>query len=156
MGSLSLECPLCCTEKFPSFHSLKYHLLSIVDNLICSSCNERFSNVRELIDHLDMECCGNKKVQSTVKKEETDMEEAIEKTVLAKALLKKPEEETAMEETSTVEMIEADTDDEETTAELYECSTCQVQFASIEDHIREFHAGSEVVIQVSFIYEKKQ
>ncbi|XP_012252893.1 zinc finger protein 557 isoform X2 [Athalia rosae] len=56
MGSLSLVCPMCCGETFNSPQSLKYHLLSITDNLYCPSCSQRFDSVLALIQHLDR--CG--------------------------------------------------------------------------------------------------
>lgn len=149
MGSLTLECPLCCTEKFNSLHGLKYHLLSIMDNLTCSSCNEKFDSVRKLIDHLDLECCGNKEGNPVVKNEGVDNTEG--KSILAKALLKNQQGEEQMEEETisvNAEMEELE-DSEDGDEGLYECSTCQVQFESIEEHIKEFHAGTEVVIQVS-------
>lgn len=167
MGTLSLECPLCCNEKFTSFHSLKYHLLRIVDNLNCSSCSKKFTNVRELIDHLDLECCGSKEGKSGIKSEVLDdVEECLEKSILAKALLKKRtddeedmEEEEAIvsigevEEEEDVESEAEDVDKEQN--QLYECSTCEVQFTSVEEHIREFHAGTEVVLQVSDLLKTK-
>lgn len=108
--------------------------------------------MRELIEHLDRESCGSKEEQSGIKKETEDIEEVIEKSILAKALLKQPDGTAEpMEETPADEMKEQDVIDEEEDGgeELYECSTCQMQFASIEDHIREFHEGTEVVLQVS-------
>lgn len=162
MGTLSLECPLCCTEKFSTLHGLKHHLLGIIDKLACSSCNQKFESVRELIKHLDVspdrECCGSSSNgQGTpIKKEEEDVEEVIEKSILAKALLKKPEEQAEqMEETQdlteSVDEVEGQEQEVEIFDEelLYECSTCQMQFPSIEEHIRDFHEGTEVVLQVS-------
>lgn len=49
---LKLECPLCCNETFNSHDSLKYHLLSIIDNLLCPSCGQRFEKIHDLADHL--------------------------------------------------------------------------------------------------------
>lgn len=56
MGSMSLVCPMCCGETFTSSQSLKYHLLSMTDNLYCPGCSERSDSVLALIEHLDY--CG--------------------------------------------------------------------------------------------------
>lgn len=53
MGSLSLVCPMCCGESFDNSRSLKYHLLSMTDNLYCPSCSQRSDSVTALIRHLD-------------------------------------------------------------------------------------------------------
>ena len=56
MGTLNLVCPMCCGETFDNSQSLKYHLLSMTDNLYCPNCAERSDSVSALIQHLD--CCG--------------------------------------------------------------------------------------------------
>lgn len=53
MGSLNLVCPMCCGETFNNPQSLKYHLLSITDNLYCPGCSQRSDSVMALIQHLD-------------------------------------------------------------------------------------------------------
>jgi hypothetical protein len=53
MGSLNLVCPMCCGETFNNPQSLKYHLLSMTDNLYCPSCSQRSDSVTALIQHLD-------------------------------------------------------------------------------------------------------
>ncbi|XP_011255164.1 zinc finger protein 658B isoform X1 [Camponotus floridanus] len=53
MGSLNLICPMCCGETFNNSESLKYHLLSITDNLYCPGCSQRSDSVAALIQHLD-------------------------------------------------------------------------------------------------------
>ncbi|XP_032676793.1 zinc finger protein 208-like isoform X2 [Odontomachus brunneus] len=53
MGSLNLVCPMCCGETFNNPQSLKYHLLSITDNLYCPGCSQRSDSVTALIQHLD-------------------------------------------------------------------------------------------------------
>lgn len=146
MVSISVQCPLCCTEEFSSLHSLKYHLLDVMENLKCSLCNEKFHGVRDLIVHLDG--CEKKNKKNATGE---DIEESLEKSILAKALLKKPGEEPMEEESENVLVTaeEVDDSDAEDGELLYECSTCQLQFASVEEHIKEFHAGTEVVLQVS-------
>lgn len=47
---------MCCGETFTSSQSLKYHLLSMTDNLYCPGCSERSDSVLALIEHLDY--CG--------------------------------------------------------------------------------------------------
>ncbi|KAL6254897.1 hypothetical protein P5V15_014238 [Pogonomyrmex californicus] len=54
MGSLNLICPMCCGETFNNPQSLKYHLLSMTDNLYCPGCSQRSDSVSALIQHLDM------------------------------------------------------------------------------------------------------
>ncbi|CAL7933393.1 unnamed protein product [Xylocopa violacea] len=56
MGSLNLICPMCCGETFNNPQSLKYHLLSMTDNLYCPGCSQRSDSVMALIQHLDR--CG--------------------------------------------------------------------------------------------------
>ncbi|KYN45291.1 hypothetical protein ALC56_00255 [Trachymyrmex septentrionalis] len=54
MGTLNLICPMCCGETFNNTQSLKYHLLSMTDNLYCPGCSQRSDSVTALIQHLDM------------------------------------------------------------------------------------------------------
>lgn len=44
---------MCCGETFNNTQSLKYHLLSITDNLYCPGCSQRSDSVAALIQHLD-------------------------------------------------------------------------------------------------------
>ncbi|XP_034951287.1 oocyte zinc finger protein XlCOF6-like isoform X2 [Chelonus insularis] len=53
MGSSVLVCPMCCGETFNNSQSLKYHLLSMTDNLYCPSCSQRSDSIAALIQHLD-------------------------------------------------------------------------------------------------------
>ena len=64
----TLVCPLCCNEEFSSQLSLKYHLLSITDNMYCPECNTRFDSILQLANHLDGTC--GKSVSDTNKKDE--------------------------------------------------------------------------------------
>jgi hypothetical protein len=52
----TLVCPLCCDEEFSNQLSLRYHLLSITDNVYCPECSERFDSIHQLADHLDGMC----------------------------------------------------------------------------------------------------
>lgn len=50
--AVQLDCPLCCNESFTSHDALKYHLLSIVDNLLCPVCGQRYEKLHELAEHI--------------------------------------------------------------------------------------------------------
>jgi hypothetical protein len=52
----TLICPLCCEEEFSNRLSLRYHLLSITDNVFCPECTQRFDSILQLADHLDGMC----------------------------------------------------------------------------------------------------
>lgn len=52
----TLVCPLCCDEEFSNQLSLRYHLLSITDNVYCPECSQRFDSILQLADHLDGTC----------------------------------------------------------------------------------------------------
>jgi hypothetical protein len=52
----TLVCPLCCNEKFSNQLSLRYHLLSVTDNVYCPECNQRFDSILQLADHLNGMC----------------------------------------------------------------------------------------------------
>ncbi|XP_069699800.1 uncharacterized protein [Periplaneta americana] len=70
----TLVCPLCCDEEFPSQLSLRYHLLSITDNMYCPDCNNRFDSILQLADHLDG-MCGKAHIESNFEDDtsESDM-----------------------------------------------------------------------------------
>ncbi|PNF16164.1 hypothetical protein B7P43_G01101 [Cryptotermes secundus] len=52
----TLVCPLCCNEKFSNQLSLRYHLLSVTDNVYCPECSQRFDSILQLADHLNGMC----------------------------------------------------------------------------------------------------
>lgn len=83
MGTLNLVCPMCCGETFNNPQSLKYHLLSITDNLYCPGCSQRFDSVAILIQHLD------KCQQGLERKMKSDI--LIDKIRKANKELEKPE-----------------------------------------------------------------
>lgn len=161
MGSLLLECPLCCSEKFSSHHSLKYHLLSIIDNLICPACGKRFDKILDLAEHLGRECheaeANVAAPNLNIKQEEDDqdIENVLSKSILAKALLKKGAKKDAENEATNGIQINTEKDEvEEMTGEddgedLFYCSSCAIHFTSVEDHLQKYHEGHEVFIQVS-------
>lgn len=165
MGSLQLECPLCCSEKFSSHHSLKYHLLSIIDNLICPSCNFRFDKILDLAEHLGRECHEanasakppNLNPVFNIKEEnqnDSDVESVIGKSILAKALLGKDKEKDKSNESSNSNtQVESEVqleinDDNQKEEDLFYCSSCAINFTSIEEHLEKYHEGHEVLIEV--------
>ncbi|XP_015184803.1 PREDICTED: zinc finger protein 845-like isoform X2 [Polistes dominula] len=86
MGSLNLICPMCCGETFNDPQSLKYHLLSMTDNLYCPGCSQRSDSVMALIQHLDR--CGqdfNPKEFEDIK--ENKKQETCKETVIASEVL---------------------------------------------------------------------
>ena len=56
MGTLT--CPLCCEDEFADKFALRYHLLSIIDNVYCPQCSQRFDSIMQLVKHLDGVCGG--------------------------------------------------------------------------------------------------
>lgn len=165
MGSLLLECPLCCSEKFSSHHSLKYHLLSIIDNLICPACSTRFDKILDLAEHLGRECheaeasvsAPNLNIKQEVE-EDPDNENVLSKSILAKALMKtgtkKGSKNSQAANAKQKKTEEADDPQQETNEEdgedLFYCSSCAIHFTSVEDHLQKYHEGHQVFIQVSF------
>jgi len=59
----TLVCPLCCDEEFSNQLSLRYHLLSVTDNVYCPECSQRFDSILQLADHLDG-MCGKAELES--------------------------------------------------------------------------------------------
>lgn len=148
MGSLQLACPLCCSETFPCHNSLKYHLLSINDNLNCPICKKKFEQVFELAIHIGKKCleCDNEEVISetdtNVKESKTD--NCNDNIVTETTLILTNEN---MEQSEVVIDENVDEDDE-STKDVYYCSSCDTNFTSIEKHIFEFHQGHEVLLEV--------
>jgi hypothetical protein len=70
-----LSCPLCCNETFATSSSLKCHILEILDNLICPTCQEKFEKLSELAEHLENDCvetliCSGNDVEEVATKNE--------------------------------------------------------------------------------------
>lgn len=57
MGDLSLKCPLCCNQTFDSKLSLIEHLANILTNLTCPICDNKWSSLAHLIEHLNLDDC---------------------------------------------------------------------------------------------------
>nr|XP_022900317.1 zinc finger protein 585B-like [Onthophagus taurus]XP_022900318.1 zinc finger protein 585B-like [Onthophagus taurus] len=164
VDKLTIRCPLCCNETFESHNSLKYHLLSINDNLHCIECSQRFDSILELAEHIGRRCgkdneveennqesCEviNKQIKTEVDK---DLDGQINNSILAKALLrndkdveKQEVEISGMEvEEECVEQNERNDDEEE---ECFYCSTCAISFTSVGEHLEKYHEGQEVFVE---------
>ncbi|XP_043502367.1 zinc finger protein 383-like isoform X2 [Polistes fuscatus] len=86
MGSLNLICPMCCGETFNDPQSLKYHLLSMTDNLYCPGCSQRSDSVMALIQHLDR--CGQDLDSKTLQDiKDINKQETCKETVTASEVL---------------------------------------------------------------------
>ncbi|KAJ9579515.1 hypothetical protein L9F63_004834, partial [Diploptera punctata] len=86
----TLICPLCCNEEFSNQLSLKYHLLSITDNMYCPECSKRFDSILQLANHLDGTCgiTGNtcKREEELTEEENTQEEENLIEHELSESL----------------------------------------------------------------------
>lgn len=127
MESLTLKCPLCCEGTFSSHQSLKYHILSITENLFCPACDKRFYNLTDLTDHLGTEC----KEQET--KPIIHKDESGEKK-LSQAM-SKPSQELLDPK------VEVDSEEES-----YFCHMCNINILSVETHLSEYHQGEDIVM----------
>lgn len=130
MDSLSLKCPLCCDETFSSHDSLKYHLLSLIENLICPACDKTFYNLYHLTDHLGREC-RDQDTDNLPKDNYTDQENVQENIELV---------------VPKVEMFE--------TEENYFCHMCNFNISSIEEHLSSCHQGEEIIMVRKFITKR--
>lgn len=57
MGDTSLRCPLCCDKTFSSKPELVEHLATLLDNVTCPVCNNKWSSIGHLIEHLTLDNC---------------------------------------------------------------------------------------------------
>lgn len=57
MGDVDLKCPACCTKSFATKSELIEHLASILDNIVCPICNNKWSSLGHLIEHLTLDNC---------------------------------------------------------------------------------------------------
>ncbi|XP_066597849.1 zinc finger protein 555-like isoform X2 [Prorops nasuta] len=85
MGSLSLACPMCCDETFSNLQSLKYHILSITDNLFCPGCSKRSESVMALIKHLDQ--CGQDPESDDQEEAEAELKKERKPKINSKTLM---------------------------------------------------------------------
>lgn len=158
MGTLHIKCPLCCNETFNSYDSLKSHLLNIFENLKCTACDKRCETLFELIEHIGEECCEENEKNSNagdtsyeeiiIKHEDNDDEDQDDDNDSTSMLLQ------TLSDNHNINEIEDDDFNknkmkDEAEEDLYYCSSCDVSFPSINDHINEFHVGQEVFLEVS-------
>ncbi|XP_037293025.1 zinc finger protein 846 isoform X1 [Manduca sexta] len=59
MEGLKLKCPLCCDKIFDSKELLLEHLTTILENVSCPICNNKWSSLVHLIEHLSIDNCQN-------------------------------------------------------------------------------------------------
>ncbi|XP_053610729.1 zinc finger protein 26-like isoform X2 [Plodia interpunctella] len=52
-----LKCPLCCDRTFDTKLSLLQHLTGLLSNLNCPVCDNRWSSITHLIEHLSLDNC---------------------------------------------------------------------------------------------------
>lgn len=139
MDSLTLKCPLCCEETFTSHQSLKYHILSITENLFCPSCDKRFYNLSDLTEHLGRECTDeNSDVISNNKRDLCKNEKSL------------PNESSSFSGVTLVPKVEVKGEEE-----TYFCHMCNIDILSVEDHLSEFHQGEEIImvgVNLTFCY----
>ncbi|KAJ0174595.1 hypothetical protein K1T71_009703 [Dendrolimus kikuchii] len=57
MGDMKYPCPLCCKELFDSKQALITHLANIIENLNCPICDNKWSSVVHLLEHLSLDNC---------------------------------------------------------------------------------------------------
>ncbi|XP_051174552.1 zinc finger protein ZFP2-like isoform X2 [Leptopilina boulardi] len=135
MGSMSLVCPMCCGETFTSSQSLKYHLLSMTDNLYCPGCSERSDSVLALIEHLDY--CGQPDGEAKLNSKRKTQKDANKCQLLMKELQsseeKKDKEVKNDDNKSQKEVISAKKEEKDKTKKVPKIqSTSQVKLKKIE------------------------
>lgn len=133
METSTLKCPLCCEETFSSHHALKYHILSLTENLLCPACDKRFYNLYDLTDHLGREC----KDQNTEYDQITD-EKPIEENF--KQPIQNKTDDIQMEKLiPKCEVVENE-------EESYFCHMCNINILSVEEHLSQYHQGEEIIM----------
>lgn len=128
MDTSSLKCPLCCEETFPSPESLKYHILSLTENLLCPSCDKRFYNLYDLTEHLGRRCTDHN-VDESAQERSTNVEDSG-KTTFERLIPK-------------VEVVE---NEDAQTEETYFCHVCNINILSIQEHLENCHQGEEIIV----------
>jgi KRAB domain-containing zinc finger protein len=132
---VALNCPLCCNETFATSSSLKCHILEILDNLICPTCQEKFEKLSELAEHLENDCVetlicsGNDVEEVATKNEEVEDDVSQGGSILAKALL-----------------AESQPEKDESESEYF-CQMCGVDFGDIDEHLNSYHEGQEIILE---------
>lgn len=158
MGTLQLNCPLCCSESFTSYDSLKCHLINVYENLKCSACDKKFVTFCELIEHIGRECCEDNEKSSyaadssyeeiiikqegsedSVEEDEEDSTNMLIQTLTDAKVGNQPQEDaySGLKVKTEVEDVQ-----------MYHCSSCDLNFSSIKDHVNQYHKGQDVLLEV--------
>lgn len=134
MEASSLKCPLCCEETFSSHHALKYHILSLTENLLCPACDKRFYNLYDLTDHLGRGC----KEQDAEYVSNTEVKTHIEDNF--KQPTQNKSDDTSFEKI--IPKVEVVGNEEES----YFCHMCNINILSVEEHLEQYHQGEEIIM----------
>lgn len=134
MESCTLKCPLCCEETFSSHHALKYHILSLTENLMCPACDKRFYNLYDLTDHLGREC----KDINTEYIENNENKHYIEED------LKKSNENNL--DNTTIQLLTPKVEVAENEEDTYFCHMCNINILSVEEHLEQYHQGEDIIM----------
>ncbi|CAG9831782.1 unnamed protein product [Diabrotica balteata] len=163
MGTQLLKCPLCCNEHFSSRQDLKCHITELLNSLSCPVCTSTFNSVIELSEHLDTECELSEGVSN--QNEDESVSEIHEHSEQMLIQLDETQQEPTNEhvemvndDTQQIEFIESEDIAEEVEENgnvIYECEVCKVQFNSIKNHLKEYHAGEDVVLQTNVFHENE-
>lgn len=161
MGTLQLNCPLCCNESFTSYETLKCHLINVYENLKCSVCDKKCENLFELIEHIGRESCDEIEKQShagdtsyeeiIIKREdneEEDEDDGDSTSMLIQTLSDNRDLNETTEDNFDIAKLKNEEVELEEQEDMYYCSSCDVSFPSINDHINEYHKGQEVFLEV--------
>ncbi|XP_018323842.1 zinc finger protein 267-like isoform X2 [Agrilus planipennis] len=144
MCGVQLECPLCCKEVFSTYSALKNHLIQISQQLKCEICGLQFEKLRNFADHIGSECKLNCKSESSEFCELQEELNSKEITLDHEVLCGEPE--VSKQDSNSSENLKSD--------ELYHCSTCDINFTSVEEHIQEYHKGHEVFLEAPIELDK--
>lgn len=134
MDTSLLRCPLCCEETFPSHDALKYHILSLTENLLCPACDKRFYNLYDLTDHLGREC------------NEQNMDSVSNKIENGRDTLAKPIKVNESSENTSLELLTPKVEGTENEEETYFCHMCNINILSVEEHLEQYHQGEEIIM----------
>lgn len=73
-----LKCPLCCDKTFETKISLIEHLAHILSNLTCPICENKWSSLAHLIEHLNLDECQPEYIIETL---DEDNEDSIDNSI---------------------------------------------------------------------------
>lgn len=69
---IELKCPLCCNKTFDTKISLIQHLADILSNLTCPICDNKWSSLAHLIEHLNFDDCRPEYIIETLEEDNDD------------------------------------------------------------------------------------